>query len=178
MTPRGATPGMGGAEPETGQRARRAALGAALRQSWIGYRIRLDDELAAAGFADHRLSDLRVLRICSSSPETTISQIGRELGITRQGAGKIVASLRTRGYVTLIGSPTDGREKIVKPAQRAIEYLAAHKEAAREIERRIRAEIGAQAFDALYMLLDALTRDEPLHMRDYLSRAVGQDAHD
>jgi DNA-binding MarR family transcriptional regulator len=134
-------------------------LGGALRRAWLGYQRRLDEELAAAGFDDRRFPDGRVLRICSKSAEATISQIGRELGITRQGASKVIASLRARGYVTLKASPTDGREKIVKLTARASDYLAAQRKAARAIERQWRAEVGADGFDSLYLLLETLGGD-------------------
>jgi DNA-binding MarR family transcriptional regulator len=135
----------------------------------------LDDELAAAGFDERRFPDGRVLRICSRSAEATISQIGRELGITRQGASKIVASLRDRRYVTVKASATDGREKVVELTPRAIEYLAARRKAAREIERQLRTEIGADGFDSLYLLLEALGGDEQPRMSDYLRKATDFD---
>jgi DNA-binding MarR family transcriptional regulator len=131
-------------------------LGVSLRQAWVGYRRQLEHELAAAGFGDRGFPDGRVLRLCTGGSEVTISQIGRELGITRQGASKIVASLRDRGYVALSPSPTDRREKIVKPTPRALQFLAAQREAARRIEARVHAELGDDALDALYQLLDAL----------------------
>src|SRR5581483_4785604 len=65
----------------------------------------------------------RVLRMCRDNP-TTISRIGRELGITRQGAHKIVVSLRARRYVKVRTSPTNRSEKIVELTPRAHEYLA------------------------------------------------------
>jgi DNA-binding MarR family transcriptional regulator len=145
-----------------------ARLGGALRQAWTGYRRQLDVELAAAGFGDRGFPDGRVMRLCGGPSDVTISQIGRELGITRQGASKIVASLRDRGYVTLSPSPTDRREKIVKPTRRALEFLAAQREAARRIEARIRSELGADALDGLYRLLDALGGAEQPQLADYL----------
>jgi hypothetical protein len=63
----------------------------ALRQAWVGYQRRLDEQMATAGFEDRGFPDGLVLRICSRTPGVTISQIGRELGITRQGAAKVVA---------------------------------------------------------------------------------------
>jgi DNA-binding MarR family transcriptional regulator len=151
------------AESSTGAaRAGPGPLGGALRQAWVGYRRQLDDELIAAGFGDRGFPDGRVLRLCSGADEVTISQIGRELGITRQGASKIVAGLRDRGYVTLSASPTDGREKIVKPTRRAIAFLAAQRDAGARIEARIRSELGAGPLDALHQLLDVLgVEDEP-----------------
>ena len=88
-------------------------LGPALRRAWVGYQRRLDQEMAAAGFADRAFPDGRVLRMCSGPEETTVSEIGRELGITRQGASKIVGGLREGRYVTVGPSATDGRERIV-----------------------------------------------------------------
>jgi len=136
----------------------------------------MDDELAAAGFGERHIPDGRVLRICSRSAEATISQIGRELGITRQGASKIIASLRDRQYVTLTPSAEDGREKIVTLTPRAVEYLAAQRKAARAIERQLRMEIGAEAYDSLYRLLKALGGDEQPRMRDYLRKSTDLDS--
>jgi DNA-binding MarR family transcriptional regulator len=146
---------MVGGEEASGERP--ARLGVALQQAWDGYQRELDRELAAAGFADRGFPDGRVLRLCASAKaDVTISQIGRELGITRQGASKIVASLRDRGYVALSPSPTDRREKIVTLTPRAVRFLAAQRQAASRIEARIRSELGPDAVDGLYGLLDAL----------------------
>lgn len=153
-------------------------LGSALRQAWVGYRRRLDDELAAAGYDDRRDPDGRVLRICARSTETTVARIGRELGITRQGAGKLVASLAERGYVTLTASATDRREKTVTLAPRAIEYLAAHRRAVLTIEHRVRTELGQDALDSLHRLLDALGGAGQPRLTEYLRRHGGADLID
>jgi DNA-binding MarR family transcriptional regulator len=140
-----------------------------LRRAWVGYQRRLDEAMAAAGFPDRRFPDGRVLRLCARTGQVTASQIGRELGITRQGAGKIVAALRARGYVVLAPSPSDGREKVVTLTPRALDYLAAQRAAARRIERDLRSMLGADAFDGLSVLLDALGgQEDPPGMRDYL----------
>lgn len=157
---------MVGGQDASGPRT--ARLGVALRQAWAGYRRQLDQELAAAGFGERGFPDGRVLRLCTDAPHVTISQVGRELGITRQGASKIVASLRDRGYVALSPSPTDGREKIVRPTRRAVEFLSAQREAARRIEGRIRSQLGDDALEGLYQLLDALGEEDQRRRPDYL----------
>jgi DNA-binding MarR family transcriptional regulator len=144
-----------------------AHLGPALRRAWIGYQRRLDDEMAAAGFGERGFPDGRVLRMCRAAPTTT-AQIGRELGITRQGASKVVARLQERGYVQLQPSPTSAREKTVSITPRAIAYLDTQRNAARRIERRLRRELGDAAFDALASLLDALGGADQPPMRDDL----------
>ena len=47
--------------------------------------------MAEAGFGERKFPDGRVLRVCSGRAGSTISAIGRELGITRQGASKVVS---------------------------------------------------------------------------------------
>jgi len=148
------------------------ALGPALRRAWVGYQRRLDAAMAAAGFDDRRFPDGRVLRVCAGSVETTISQIGRELRITRQGAAKVVAGLRERRYVTVTASPSNGREKIVRLTPRAVDYLAAQRKAVRSISRQLRSQLGQESFAALLLLLDALGGDEDMLVRDYL-RTMG-----
>ena len=153
------------------RRERQVGLGAALRRAWVGYQRRLDEELAAAGFADRSFPDGRVLRMCSDPAGTTISRIGRELEITRQGASKIVANLRDRRYVTVSASATNGREKTVKLTPRAVDYLAAQRKAARGIERQLRTELGPEGFASLRRLLEALGEDEEMRMSVYLRMA-------
>jgi DNA-binding MarR family transcriptional regulator len=162
-------------DANTSTRAGCGSLGPGLRRAWVGYQRRLDEALAAAGF-ERQLPDGRVLRICAQSEGATISQIGRQLGITRQGASKLVAGLSERRYVTIAPSPHNGREKIVALTPHAIEYLAAHRTAARAIERQLRSEIGNDPFESLQLLLAALGADEQPRMRDYLRRAVDPDS--
>ncbi|HVA09943.1 MAG TPA: helix-turn-helix domain-containing protein, partial [Acidimicrobiales bacterium] len=88
-------------------------LGAALRRAWLGYQLRVDRAMAEAGFGERKFPDGRVLRVCSVEGGSTIAAIGRELGITRQGASKVVAHLRDRGYVLVADSTTSKREKSV-----------------------------------------------------------------
>ncbi len=139
-------------------------LGPSLRRAWVGYQQRLDEAMAVAGFGSRKLPDGRVLRMCRDAGGTTISRIGRELGISRQGAGKIVAELEVRGFVSVTPSATNGREKVVRLTPHAFDYLAALQRVARTIERRLRAELGDDAFAGLERLLDALGGDEDLRM--------------
>jgi DNA-binding MarR family transcriptional regulator len=135
-------------------------VGNALRRALAGYRLRMDQALADAGFADRRFPQGRVLRMCSGDAGTTISDVGRALGITRQGASKIVAGLRQRGYVNVTTSQADGREKILTPTPRAEAFLAAQREASQAIEARLREEIGAEGVGHLLRFLDLIAGEE------------------
>jgi DNA-binding MarR family transcriptional regulator len=143
-------------------------LGPALRRAWIGYQLRLDEAMAAAGFGERRFPDGRVLRLCAKPLGATISAIGREIGITRQGATKVVGHLVERGYVLVTDSPHSGREKSVTLTSRGSNYLDAQRSAAQRIEAELRTELGPAGFKALTALLDALGGDgEQPRMRDY-----------
>jgi DNA-binding MarR family transcriptional regulator len=148
-------------------------LGPALRRAWIGYQRRVDAAMADAGFDDRRFPEVRILRLCPRGADMTIAQISRELGITRQGAAKIVAELRDRGYVDVTPSPTDGREKIVTVTAKADAFLDAQQRAARRIEAQLSKEMGADAVDSLYRLLDALGDEDEPRLRTYL-RSMGE----
>jgi DNA-binding MarR family transcriptional regulator len=147
------------------------ALGAALRRAWLGYQLRLDRAMAEAGFGERRFPDGRVLRLCSGEAGSTISAIGRELNMTRQGASKVVANLRDHGYVTVADSTISKREKSVIVTPRGLDYLTHQVAAARAIEDELRAELGEAAFSALSALLDALDAGEGVRLRAYLRRS-------
>jgi DNA-binding MarR family transcriptional regulator len=127
--------------------------------------------MAEAGFGERKFPDGRVLRLCSSDAGSTISAIGRELGITRQGASKVVAHLRDGGYVAVADSTTSKRERSVTLTQRGIDYLAHQRAAARAIEDELRAELGEPAISALEALLSALDAGEGVRLRAYLRRS-------
>lgn len=147
------------------------ALGGALRRAWVAYQRLLDAEMANAGFTDRSFPDGRVLRLCEREGAVTASRIGRELRITRQGAGKIVNSLRDRGYVTLEPSSRDGRQKLITLTPKGREYLDTQRRVARRIEKTVRERTGDHAFKGLAALVDALAgAEEQPRLRAYLNQ--------
>jgi DNA-binding MarR family transcriptional regulator len=159
------------------RRERAAGLGPALRRAWIGYQRRLDRAMADAGFDERRIPNGRVLRLCSEPSGSTISNIGRELGMTRQGASKLVNHLQERGYVSVADSATSRREKSVTLTEVGRQYLSTQRGAVRAIESELRVSLGetglgAEALDVLYRLLDVLDDGDEARMRSYLSYAL------
>lgn len=152
---------MTGEQPVSG-------VGPALRRGWVGYQIRLDRAMAEAGFAERRFPDGRVLRLCRDHKDISISDIGRRLGISRQGAAKVVSGLRKLGYVQLDESATDGRERLVRLTPRATQYLNAQRAAARRIELEIRDEFGAEAFATFTRVLESIAGADPPSAREYV----------
>ena len=70
--------------------------------------------------------------------------------------------------MSVLGSALDAREKIVTRTPQATDYLAAQRWAAEPIERRLRRELGPEAFGALERLLVALSPGEDVPLRDYI----------
>jgi DNA-binding MarR family transcriptional regulator len=170
------SPRAGAADDAGSRRERPVGLGPALRRAWIGYQQRLDRAMADAGFDERRFPDGRVLRLCSEPAGSTISNIGRELGMTRQGASKLVSHLQDRGYVSVADSATSRREKAVTLTELGSQYLGAQSSAVRTIERDLRAELGGtelgeEGLDVLYRLLDVLDDGDNVRMRTYLTNA-------
>ncbi len=127
--------------------------------------------MAEAGFEERRFPDGRVLRMCAGQTGVTISAVGRELGITRQGASKVVEHLRDRGYVSVTDSATSGREKSIATTPRGTAYLQAQRTAARSIEDALKAEIGEAAISGLLAVLEALDPGESGRLGPYLRRS-------
>jgi DNA-binding MarR family transcriptional regulator len=147
-------------------------LGPALRAAWVGYQLRLDAAMAASGFEERRFPDGRVLRLCSGPAGSTISAVGRELGITRQGASKVVGYLQNRDYVSVADSRTSKREKSVVLTPRGVAYLHAQRTAVLEIEAELRSEIGEAAFSGALDLLAALDSGDKTRLRAYLQSST------
>jgi DNA-binding MarR family transcriptional regulator len=130
--------------------------------------------MADAGFGERRFPDGRVLRLCAGHAGSTISAIGRELGMTRQGAGKVVGHLSESGYVTVADSSTSRREKSVALTARGADYVRAQDVAARAIENELRSTLGETGFSGLFVLLDALDTGEAPRLRTYLQRSAAR----
>jgi DNA-binding MarR family transcriptional regulator len=137
-----------------------SSLGTRLERAAEAYRHRLNRQLEAAGFADHRFPDALISRLCRDGGAVTISQLGRELSMTRQGASKLVTGLSARGYVTIERSAEDAREKVIRPTEQARARLAAAGKARRELDAHLRILLGDEAFRALGALAALLAGPE------------------
>jgi DNA-binding MarR family transcriptional regulator len=147
-------------------------IGPALRRAWLGYQHRLDEAMAVAGFDDRKFPDGRILRLCSEGAGSTISGIGRESGMTRQGAGKVVNRLHHLGYISVSDSPTSGREKVVTITASGLRYLEEQRHAVRAIEEELRTELGDDVLASLQLLLGMLDQGGDLRLRAYLGRST------
>lgn len=66
------------------------------------------------GYPGYRPTDAVILRLLRRRGSTTISRIGRQLGISRQAARKLVDGLERRGYASEERDPADSRNVNVR----------------------------------------------------------------
>lgn len=83
----------------------------------------LHRELAERGHPDARPIHGFALQAIGRAGVTT-SELGRRLGVSKQGAAKTVAGLERVGYIAREPDPDDARAVLLKPTPRGIELLA------------------------------------------------------
>src|SRR5689334_8673688 len=94
----------------------------------------MHERLAAAGYDDLRPAYGYVLHAAADA-EMTASDVAALLGMTKQGAAKLLAEMAAAGYVTRGRSTTDGRARPVVLTERGRAARAAAERAQRAIER-------------------------------------------
>ena len=116
-----------------------------------GFRTLVDslhEELAERGHPDARPLHGFALQAIGVDGVTT-SELGRRLGVSKQGAAKTAAGLERLGYIAREPDPADARASLLKPTARGVEMLSL----SAEIFDRLRAEwsdeLGAKRLAAL-----------------------------
>ncbi len=127
-----------------------------MRMAWWSYVTRVDKDMEAAGFPERRFAMNYVFALYAQPGPMTISEMGRQFDVSRQAASKLVGELRRDGYVETEASTTDQREKVVVLTPKAIEYVAARRHAAAELEHAIAEQIGDAGLSELQRLLHAV----------------------
>ena len=113
--------------------------------------------LAEDGFADLRPAHGYVLNAAQHG-DATASDIAGTLGITKQGAAKVIAELVDAGYVTRKENPADGRARPVALTSRGARALEAAVRHQREIEAEWTELTSARDMAALRRVLDTVLR--------------------
>jgi DNA-binding MarR family transcriptional regulator len=123
-------------------------------------RAKLDGE----GFDDLGSAYGYVFRALSATP-IQLNQLARRLGITNQGASKIIDEMAARGYVVRRADPEDARARLLALAPRGESALAAARRFHAAYERKLAKRFGARAAAELRRVLEelvgALDDDDP-----------------
>lgn len=113
-------------------------------------------ELAERGYEDVRTVHEFALTAIRSGAGS-VSELGRRLSITKQSAGKIVAVLEERGYVTREPDPVDRRRMRLRVTDRGHAMMRAGQEIFDDLRRSWEDQVGAETLktveDALRRLL-------------------------
>lgn len=125
------------------------------RERWIRA---MAQRLSALGFEDYRRGDPLVMRSLRSG-EAPLGHLSSTLGVTRQGARKVVNGLVERDYATVVASTEDSRRRIVELTPRGREYLDAVVTTLRTLNDEVVANVDAHELAAAYSVL-SFVRDE------------------
>jgi DNA-binding MarR family transcriptional regulator len=119
---------------------------------------RLHEELAEAGHPGMRPAYGYAL-VAIGDDGSTASRLAVELGMTKQGAAKLVAALRELGYVERGGHAADRRARPLALTPRGVDLLRRSEEIQARIEREWAALVGERDMLALRRGLEAATGD-------------------
>ena len=111
--------------------------------------------LAAAGHADLRPAHGYVFQHLIAGP-ARITELADKLGMTVQGASKLVAELERHGYVDRRVDPGDRRNRIVALTARGWAGIEAGRAARAAVTAELRAALGEPAADTLVGALQRL----------------------
>jgi DNA-binding MarR family transcriptional regulator len=116
-----------------------------------GFRVLIDElhrELAERGHPEARPIHGFALQAIGREGVTT-SELGRRLGVSKQGAAKTAAGLERIGYIAREPNPDDARAVMLKPTPRGVEMLAMSAEIFNRLRAEWSGELGAKRLDAL-----------------------------
>lgn len=120
----------------------------------------LHARLAERGFLVLGASYGYVLRSLSDNP-ITASQLGEQLGITAQGAAKVVDEMVEAGYVERRPDPGDRRAKRLHLTPRGVEMFAEVRAFHAEFEQRLADELGPDQVAAVRAVLSHIVDSAP-----------------
>lgn len=89
------------------------------------------------------------------------SELGRQLGVTKQAAAKTVAFLLERGYLLRTADDADGRRKLLTVTARGTELLTTGQGLFDELRAQWAARLGDDELDALQARLRELVGTGP-----------------
>lgn len=115
----------------------------------------MHERLAAEGFDDLRPAFGYVLNAARTSA-LSASDIGALLGITKQGAAKLLAEMEAAGYIVRRNSETDARVRAVELTDRGHRALGAAERAQDAIEQRWERLSSSRDMKALRRVLAAV----------------------
>jgi DNA-binding MarR family transcriptional regulator len=131
----------------------------------------LNDEMAKSGYDDLGPGFGYVFRALAGAP-VTLSQLAASLGMTTQGAAKIVAAMEQARYVVRTPDPRDGRARLIDLDDRGRHAAARARSLHARFATELAGEIGAEAVASLRAGLQAIMAVRPGDPADRLLRPL------
>jgi DNA-binding MarR family transcriptional regulator len=138
----------------------RTDFGLLLARAFNAYVEHLHDQLATSGFLDLRPTFGLPLRALHREPRT-LSELGVELGVSKQAAAKVVGELERRGLIERTPSPADGRATLLHLSPSGRSLVATAIDVGNQVEQDLAREIGDAAAADLRLALERLAFDAP-----------------
>lgn len=130
---------------------------ALLRHARKTYGAAMREALEAAGYDDIPTNGLYIIGgLAHGEGGVPISHLVRDLGVTRQGAGQLVDTLVTRGYLARTPDEADRRQLIVTLTERGQAAAEVQTSARMEVDADLVARVGAAEVAAARRALAAL----------------------
>lgn len=137
------------------ERARQHHIGRLLHRAARAFNDLALEKLHARGHIDLNLSHTNLLPHLEVEG-TRIVTLAERAGMTKQGAGQLVAELEAHGYVKRRPDPTDGRATRIHFTEAGWQYLLDAQEVKRIIETEYRTTLGEDSWRELNAALTQL----------------------
>ncbi|MDQ1921566.1 MarR family winged helix-turn-helix transcriptional regulator [Massilia pseudoviolaceinigra] len=133
-------------------------FGILLNVAFGTFKIQLHKRLAEKGFDDLGSSFGYVFRMLEAQPQS-LKQVASALGITAQGALKVINDMVAKGYVERHDEPGDGRSKRLALTPRAVAAMAEAHRFHVQFERNLAAKFGADQVGVMRLILEHVHAD-------------------
>jgi DNA-binding MarR family transcriptional regulator len=119
------------------------------------FKHQLHAHLAKKGFDDVGSSFGYVFRMLAAAPQN-LSQVAQGLGITSQGALKVINDMVAKGYVQRYDDPDDGRSKRLALTSRARALMAEAHRFHDQFERKLAETCGKEEVATMRVVLEKM----------------------
>lgn len=133
-------------------------LGILLNLAFGAVKQRLHSHLAAAGFNDLGPSFGYVFRVLDDA-SPSLAEVASRLGITAQGALKIVGEMVAKGYVERVDDEQDGRIRRLRLTSRGNKALQEARKFYATYERALRRRLGGSRVAVARGVLEAIVAE-------------------
>ncbi|MFZ6710553.1 MarR family winged helix-turn-helix transcriptional regulator [Undibacterium sp. TC9W] len=133
-------------------------LGVLLNLAFGSFKEQLHQHLAQQGYADVGSSFGYVFRLLENNPQN-LKQLAESLGMTPQGALKIINDMEAKAYVRREDDTTDARVRLLHLTPRALALMKVARAFHQEFEHRLIESMGASKVKAMRAVLEHINAD-------------------